>query len=52
MIIGVSSHDHGNCQLCDYLEARMAALERERDEWKLDAQCETGVIFAVIDAIG
>ena len=28
----LSSHDHGNCALCDQLDAEHAALERERDE--------------------
>ena len=25
-----TAHDHGNCELCDWIEARVEALEAER----------------------
>lgn len=31
-MLSESSHDHGNCQLCDHLETRLAAVERQISE--------------------
>ena len=41
----LSQHDHGNCELCDEIEARLRAVEEERDGAK-DALAETQAEFA------